>query len=176
MTEFKTFFKMTVEDDWLTVPCIALGEVFAGLGMPDAYCLVERDEKPFFRIDLYVRAECAVFSEIVIWESQLVLGFGERVHFIDLGTLNNYSYVLDGYFGHLYQKGDAILVASAMSLYCFNKNAQQIWYTPHLGIDGVIVKTVEKGVIHGEGEWDPPSVEWAPFQLSLLTGEKVDGK
>lgn len=41
-----------------------------------------------------------------------------------------------------------------------------------LGLEGVIVNSVEDGIVRGEGEWDPPG-GWRPFSLRLDTGQFV---
>lgn len=46
--------------------------------------------------------------------------------------------------------------------------------TEQLGIDGVVVSIVdvEKSLVHGQGEWDPPG-GWKPFTVRLGDGTRV---
>jgi hypothetical protein len=173
MSRFTTSLKATLDDEWLTTPFLSLGTVPAGLGTPDVYCLITHDNMPCFRIHLYERTGCP-FEEAMIWQSWVIIGFGEFIYFIALEDQSTRSYSLDSYFGHLYQVGEYIVVATGCSLYCFNNSAERVWYTPDLGIDGVVVQKVEHDIIFAEGEWDPPSDVWTPYQLSLQTGKRID--
>ncbi|HEX4382949.1 MAG TPA: hypothetical protein VH083_08370, partial [Myxococcales bacterium] len=77
--------------------------------------------------------------------------------------------LLQWYFGHLYPLEDKLLVASASRLHCFDQQGIAVWQSADLGLDGVIVDSVDDGVIHGQGEWDPPG-GWRPFRVALATG------
>jgi hypothetical protein len=175
VSTFTVYFQATIEEIWLSVPFISLGKISTGLSTPDTYCLVTYDNIPFFRIDLYEETQYA-FEDAIIWRKWVVLGFGESMHFVALEDQKVHSYHLDSYFGHFYQASEVLVVATAYSLYCFNSSAEHVWYTPNLGIDGVVVKKIEKDIIYAEGEWNPPSDVWTPYQLFLQTGKKVGKK
>jgi hypothetical protein len=47
-----------------------------------------------------------------------------------------------------------------------------LWNTSDLGLDGVVVNSVEDGVIKGEGCWNLDE-DWKPFLLRLDSGELI---
>ncbi|GER86272.1 hypothetical protein KDW_04340 [Dictyobacter vulcani] len=163
-------FVQTLEDAALMLDAVPLGDVPRGLGTPSQYCLVEENGDPVMRIDVY--GELGAFADIQIWHKWLIIGFADMVHFVSLETRQHHSHPLCGYFGHLYPLQEALLVASASDLLCFDAQARLQWTTEQLGIDGVVIIRVADNIIYGEGEWDPPG-GWQPFQLSLCTGHIV---
>lgn len=149
---------------------VYLGAVPSGLGTPDIYCSVEYNEQPFMLLNLY--SGHSPFCDAIIWQQWIVIGFDDAVYFVSLDRQIKHVYPLYWYFGHLYPTNDALLVASAADLHCFDTNAQQIWVAETVGIDGVVVHTIEGDIIEGEAQYDPPD-GWQPFRLSLSTGEKI---
>ena len=165
-------FSSSIEEEWTILSPIYLGDVPPGLGTPDAYCLVNRDEEKILRIDLY--GAHSPFQEASFFQGWVVIGFGYSIHFVMLDTNVKHSYVLDSYFGHLYPADTNILGASGTSLYCFDEKARLVWHADHLGVDGVIVSAIRDNLVLGASDWDPPSENWEPFKLSLSTGKKLE--
>ncbi len=75
------------------------------------------------------------------------------------------------YFGKFYAGPDYLLAASGDSLLRLAHDGGLLWAAHDLGLDGVVVDWVENGVIHGQGEWDPPG-GWQPFELRLESGQQ----
>ena len=50
-----------------------------------------------------------------------------------------------------------------------DEEGELLWTSPALGVDGVLVHSIDDGVIAGEGEWDPPG-GWRPFRVALSSG------
>ena len=149
---------------------LQLGTVSAGLGTPDLCVLVNRDNQPCLRIDVYCGClECCAFSQNVIWKNSVIIGFGHKVHFVSLNDLESREIDLGYYFGHLYMSDDYLLAASGERLFRLSETGTIDWVTQQLGIDGVVVDAVESGIIYGQGEWDPPG-GWEPYQVVLETG------
>ena len=106
------------------------------------------------------------------------IGYGRQIAVFSPKAGSIASYALDGYFGHLItaadpeaaELGSSVLAASASELLCFDGAGQLLWQRPELGIDGVVVRSVQGGAIFGDGEWDPPG-GWTPFRLRLDSGE-----
>jgi len=76
----------------------------------------------------------------------------------------------------MYQANDCFIIASAERLFRVEPSGSLKWSSKKIGIDGVVVDCVQDGIIHGQGEWDPPE-GWKPFQIhlessSLLKEEK----
>ncbi len=44
----------------------------------------------------------------------------------------------------------------------------ELWRQP-VAIDGVDIRRIENGIIHGEGDTDPPG-KWGPFALRIVDG------
>ncbi len=112
------------------------------------------------------------FQEAIVWSDFVVIGFGGRVHFASLATLEVTTVALSGHFGHLYPLPEHLLVADAEYLRCFDKAGAMLWRSAELGIDGVIVDRVADGIIEGQGECDPPG-GWRAFRILLSSGAVV---
>jgi uncharacterized protein (TIGR02996 family) len=165
-------FHRVLDAPWSGLPPLRLGAVPPGLGTPDRYVLVEPDAGPPLRLDLYAGpAECHAFEEALVWGGLLAVGFGHRVHLVRLEDRSACSLDLGGYFGHLYAGEGYLLAASAERLVRIRADGALLWSSGPLGLDGVVVNSVEGGVVEGEGEWDPPG-GWRPFRLRLDTGER----
>jgi hypothetical protein len=96
--------------------------------------------------------------------NHLVIGFGERGHFVSIETKSSKSEKLHMCFGHLYTLGDfdlkayafCSLVGSGMHLHCFAAQGDELWKSSQVGINGVVVHEVSPPTIRISGEWDPP--------------------
>lgn len=163
----------TIRPPWTTLEPVLVGEVPSGYGTPSSYVTVEQDGSPILRIDVHEREPAPhAFQDTIAWAGFIVIGFGDRVHFVSVGSRETATVSLSGYFGHLYPFQDHLLVADAQRLCCFDRSGSILWRSPELGIDGVLVNDVADGVVEGQGEWDPPG-GWRPFRLLLSSGALV---
>jgi hypothetical protein len=149
-----------------------IGCISSGLGTPDNYLLVEKNERPLARIDVYDCEGCYAFEDVQFWETYIAVGYGSHFYLVELDSRKVVDFELDGYFGHMYSGDGYLLVASASHLLRILPDGNVLWRSELLGIDGVIVHSVLDTMIEGEGEWDPPG-DWKPFRLSLNSGEKI---
>jgi hypothetical protein len=134
---------------------------------------VELDEKNRVRLDLFGSSdECFAFEDVRVWSGLIVVGWGHHLYLVNPNSKGISALDLGSYFGQLYPANDYLLVASAERLYRIGPNAALLWSTGPLGIDGVVVKQVKDGIIHGEGEGDP-SGGWRQFRVSLSTGQAL---
>jgi hypothetical protein len=129
------------------------------------------------RVDFYgdSSSETFTFQDALVWCERVFVGYGHRVHVIDpqkqlaseifLGTSC-------GYFGAFHAGQDYLLVTSGERILRLAPNGRVLWSTSNLGLDGVDVKSVENGLIRGEGVWDPPGGR-KPFVVRLDSGELV---
>lgn len=163
----------TIDAPWLAMEPVLVGDLPSGMGTPSAYVLVEDDGVPVMRIDVHEREPAnRYFEEAIAWAAFVVIGFGAFVHLVSLETRAASSVSLACYFGHLYPLDDRLLVADAHRLTCFDPRGSILWRSEMLGVDGVVVQSVENGVIKVKGEWDPPG-GWRPYRLFLATGTSV---
>lgn len=164
----------TIDAPWLAMEPVVVGDVPSGQGTPCIYVLVEDEGVPVLRIDVHERAPAPhPFAEAIAWAGFVVIGFGAYVHLVETGSRRAKSFPVSCYFGHLYPAEDHLLVADAEYLTCFEPSGAVRWRSERLGIDGVIVTSVEAGVIRVKGEWDPPG-GWRPYRISLATGASAD--
>lgn len=166
-------FLATLDPPWTRREPLRLGHVPTGRGTPERYVAVEPSEGPLLRIDLYRSSdECFAFEEVCVWAGFVVIGWGHRVYLVEPRTRAVAALDLGHYFGHLYPAEQCLLIASAERLFCIERDGSLLWRSEALGIDGVVVDQIEKGVIRGQGEWDPQG-GWRPFQVRLSTGQRV---
>jgi hypothetical protein len=152
---------------------VRLGQVPPGRGTPDRFVVVESDDGPLLRVDLYRPSdECFAFEEVCLWSGFVVIGWGHQLSMVDLLTRAVLSVDLASYFGHMYPVEQYLLVASAESLFRIESDGSVLWRSDALGIDGVVVDQVAEGIVRGQGEWDPPG-GWRPFEVNLGTGQRV---
>jgi hypothetical protein len=170
---FQAKLKNVIDPPWTNVAAIKLGAVPRGLGTPDLYVLIEENGTPKLRVDLYAGSDqCYHFNEVAVWQKVVVIGFGHNVYCVEPETRDAAVHQLGSYFGKLYSGEHYLLVASAERLYRLNREGSLQWTTQPLGIDGVVVNSVENGIVEGEGEWDPPG-GWKTYRVHLVSGLPV---
>lgn len=163
-------FQNVIDAPWIQIEPLRLGNIPSGQGTPDVYVLVQDDDTPLLRVDLYSYG--SAFEELKIWNDFVVIGFGYQLHLISLQTKQARTFDLDSYFGHLYALDRVLLAATGKTLWCIDQVGELRWVSDWVGIDGVIVEQVDRGIVVGRGEWDPPG-GWRPFQVSLASGKKL---
>ena len=165
-------FQNVADPPWERIKPLRVGCIPTGLGTPTVYVLVENDGTPFIRVDVYGDEDCYPFEATCVWRDFVVIGFGSRVHMVNCQTQETTTFELDSYFGHFYQGAEWLIIASGCGLLLIDHTGSVVWKSEMLGLDGVIVDSIESDLIQGRGEWDPPG-GWRPFQVKLDTGEKI---
>lgn len=102
------------------------------------------------------------------------IGFGNHVFVFNSKTKELASHRVDGYFGHMYDRGDfeqlparfSVLATSASEVLAFSSEGELVRVWPNLGIDGVLLHAVTGEQIEGEGEYDPPG-GWRKFSIPI---------
>lgn len=159
----------TITEPWLSMEPIRAGAIPDGLGTADLFVTVDHDGRPFARVDYYLTPGCRTFTEAIAWGRFVVVGASGAAHLIDPRSREVRSIPFETYFGNFHPLPDRLLIAGASELVCLDERGEILWKRDDLGIDGVIVDRVEDGIVHGQGEWDPPG-GWRPFQLALSSG------
>lgn len=162
------------DSPWTAMPPLRLGKIPAGLGTADLFVTISDDDRALLRVDLYGDSSHEIFCppDALVWSDRVFVGFGHRVYIIDPGKQSASEIYLGREFLHFYANQDYLLVASAESMLRLAPDGTILWRTSNLAIDGVVVNSVEKGVIQAEGEWDPPG-GWKPFALRLDSGALI---
>ena len=174
MLSVKRDVVLALDSPWTAMQPLRLGKVPSGLPTADLFVTVSDDDSALLRVDLYGDSSDDVFTfqDALVWHDHVFVGFGNRVYAIDpkkQSASEIYLGPLLGYFGHFYASQGYLMVASGESLLRLAPDGTILWRTPNLGLDGVVVDSVENGVIQGRGEWDPPG-GWRPFALRLDSG------
>lgn len=154
-------------------PWSELVPVRLGSGDVHSHLLVERDGVSAYRLDLCRDGfETWHRTEAIWWNDRIVVGFGERVCFVEPGEAKSLCIRLQEYFGSFRPGADWLLIASASYIFRADRRGRVVWRSAGLGVDGVVIRDVANGVILGDGEWDPPG-GWIPFAISLADGSRV---
>lgn len=160
-----------IEGEWLTVECIRAGRVPTAGRTPDCYVTVTEDDNPVLRVDVFAYGpDSFAFQEAVLWQDNLIIGFGSYVHAVSLADHSVVTIALESYFGHLYPTAEYLLLASGTHLFRMELDRSILWQSELLGIDGVVVHEPGLLVVRGEGEWDPPG-GWRPFAVLAANGK-----
>jgi hypothetical protein len=173
------FLSLDEAGDWRDVESVSAGFTADNVTVVAQAGIVANNGRSL-RVDIGADAGYSCFRDIRCLAGRVYIGCGECVFVIDVGRRQVTAWPLSGYFGHLYTADDlgvslagfSVLVASASGLLCFARDGSLRWHAGDLGIDGVIVDSVDNGVVSGAGEWDPPG-GWRSFSLLAATGERL---
>lgn len=167
-------FRSAIGSPWTEMEPVRVGRVPPGKGTPDVFVIVEENDEPVLRIDVYYDAavEQSAFAECIVWQHWIVIGIGHHLYLVALTADDPSTLDLEAYFGYLYPLDHCLLVASGQRLFCVTTDGIPKWTSRGLGVDGVVVSRVLDGTIDGKGDWDPPG-GWKPFRISLDTGSPI---
>ena len=114
----------------------------------------------------------APFNDIQLFGDFMAIGFGNSVYFFNLKTWGFYHYSLNGYFSSLHIEQEHFYVCSASDIVCFNNQAELMWCSDPLGVDGVQIGQVTAEIISGSAECNPPD-GWEDFEISAIDGKRT---
>ena len=146
-------------------------EVVASVGITAGDALLTQ-------VDIVRSAGLSCFQSVRSNNGLVSIGFGQYMFVVDVKLNRIRRHRLDGYFGYLYDSTDLknldsrflVLATSASEVLAFGQTGDLLWKQSHLGIDGVVIRSVIAGRIDGDGEWDPPG-GWQPFTLIDESGD-----
>ena len=171
-TAIRVSLSPTIEAMWLagSVPLAQVGRATVSC-TPDIYVTVAVGARPLLRIDVYASCslESYAFEDAMRWGDFVFVGFGHHVYAVRLTGEVSAHVDLGTYFGSFHVGSTHLLIASCSRLLCLDSDAQVLWQSDELGIDGVVVHSADEAVIRGQGEWDPPG-GWKAFVLDAVTG------
>lgn len=166
----KISFSETVPAPWHTVSAVQLDVPSSSQPEPDIYILVEKGGLPYRRIDAFGRWKASPFKKALLWNNFLAVGYEDQVHLIEPETQTIKNILCDEYFGDFWISNVGLLIATASNILCVGLAGQMLWSSHTVGIDGVIIDSIDNGIIKGQGEWDPPG-GWRPFEIDQSTGK-----
>jgi hypothetical protein len=136
------------------------------------FVIIYENENEVLNLEIRFANACTPFQQIEFINDLIIIGYQEHLYLYNLARSIVSQYKMDIYFCRIYCFENGFIVTSATNLLCFDSSANLKWTSQHLGIDGVIVKSIEHGIIVGEGEWDPPGA-WKDFRISLESGDYI---
>jgi hypothetical protein len=152
---------------------IQVGRVLVPLSTPDLYVTVADDHAAILRVDVYAFGpDTFAFQDALLWQSNLVIGFGSHVHAISMQDRSVTTIELGSYFGHLYPTSEYLLIASGERLFRMDAGRSVLWKTDVLAVDGVVVHDPGPPIVRGDAEHDPPG-GWQPFAVLASNGHAV---
>ncbi len=174
MEEYQVWVGRTIGRPWINKEPLRLGNVPKGLGTPNYYCTVSRDEEPYLLLCLY--GSESYFAEARIWQKWLVIGFGCYISFLSLEKPHQQNHFVIGYFCTLYPSGKYMLATSINNVLCFDQDAQLLWSSEEVSMDGVRISSIQDDRILGLAECPPcyDPLGRGPFTLSLHTGKVIE--
>ena len=101
-------FASTIDQPWLHLPPLNLGDETIRGGEPNRYVLIETDSG-HLRCDIR-DSEHSMFEDAQVWRGLLIIGYGARLHCIDLATRSVKTHVLEWYFQGILKSDDYCLV------------------------------------------------------------------
>jgi hypothetical protein len=162
-----------IGDQWLCLDPVRVGGFPCGLGAPDRFVTVTDGEDPILRVDVYAYPQdCFPFEDVLVWQDNLVIGFGSHVHVVAIANRASCTFALGSYYGHLYPTPDYLLIASGDRLFRMDADRTILWTSGFMAIDGVVVEDSGPPVIRGQAQHDPPG-GWKPFSVSAVDGSAV---
>jgi hypothetical protein len=170
--------RLTIDMPWVGMTPLRLGKVPTGLRTADLFVTISDDDRALLRVDLFgdSSSESFTFQDAIVWGERVFVGYGHRVYVIEPKKQAGSQIFLGptcSCFNAFYSGQDYLLVASGESLIRLAPDGSVLWAASNLALDGVTVKSVENGLVRGQGEWNPPG-GWKPFALRLDSGELVD--
>lgn len=180
MKEYQVRVERTIERPWTTMEPLRLGDVPRGLGTPNYYCTVSckeesyLEEKPFLLLCLY--GSQSRFADARIWHQWLVIGFGGFIYFLSPEKPSQQIVFAIGYFCTLYPANEYLLATTIGNVLCFDQDAQPLWSSDEVSMDGVSISSVQDDRIFGLAECPPyyDPLGRGPFILSLQTGKVLE--
>lgn len=132
------------------------------------------------RVNVLESAGNSCFQDLRCVDGVVYIGFGAYLFVIDTSGQATARYLLDGYFGEMYETSDiddpdpnfSILATSASEVLAFSKTGELLWKQSCLGVDGIVLHRISDGHLIGSGEWDPPG-GWLKFVLNLTSGAVI---
>jgi len=177
MKNIKASFRDYPSDFYSGVETISISNDESESGSNVMYVIIEEQDEfdeGTELINLVIKYDhlVAPFSDIQFFGDFIVLGFGNSVYFFNLKTWGYYQYSLNGYFSALRIEQEQLYVCSASDIVCFNNQAELMWCSDPLGVDGVQIGQVTAETITGSAECDPPD-SWEDFEISAIDGKKT---
>jgi len=152
---------------------IRVGRVPVALSTPDLYVTVADDDAPILRVDVYAFGpDTFAFQDALLWQGNLLIGFGSHVHAISLRDRSVTTIELGSYYGHMYPTSDYLLIASGERVFRLDAGRSVLWRTDVLAVDGVVIHDPGPPIIRGDAEHDPPG-GWQPFAVLASNGHAV---
>ncbi len=178
--EFHCRVETAISDLWRRLPPVDIGEC---PGEPSAFVLVTDGEAPFMRVNVHLpQAEYHLRTEAELWSGWIAVSFGARLVLVPLEGGDLHTIALSerlppefaDYFCQITLCPDMLLICSGTAVLRVDPGGTVQWKSGPLGVDGVLIHSVNESTIEGEGEWDPPG-GWLPFTISLTTGALISG-
>ncbi|MBI4613118.1 MAG: hypothetical protein HY720_05860 [Planctomycetes bacterium] len=113
-SRFRVRFAITIGGEWLRLDPVRVGPVPAHLPTPDRFVVVERDEEPLLRIDLYAPpGESGAARKAIVWRGRIAVSWGRWLHLVDLGTRDVRTLDLSAPFEAFHPEEDALRVTTS---------------------------------------------------------------
>jgi hypothetical protein len=180
MKEYQVGVGRTIERPWTNMEPLRLGDVPRGLGTPNYYCTVSCKEEPYLEEEPYLLlclyGSQSYFVDARVWHKWLVIGFGCFIYFLSLEKASQQIVFDIGYFCTLYPAGEYLLATTIANVVCFDQDAQLLWSSDEVSMDGVSISSVQDDRVLGLAECPPcyDPLGRGPFLLSLHTGKVIE--
>lgn len=165
------WFACPLHGDAVDAQSVRLGAASIGLSTPDRSVLLREEDYRVLRIDIYFHSgDGHCFEAAIVWMDFVAIGIGKRLYLVHASTRQVIEHHLGSYLGYPYHS--AMYATSAERVFSIGQDGRRLLTSETLGIDGVGIHEINRALMNGEGEWDPPG-GWSPFLISVSTGSFV---
>lgn len=141
--------KNSIEHPLTDMKPIRIGCVPSSLPTPNKFAVLEKDDSPELRIDIYFdREDDNFYCDGLILDQSIFIAFGNRVFCLSLDGKEIHALDLMGDFVSIKNWEEHIYISSTRNLFKLDKNGKMLWSSKDIGIDGVeIISIMDKTIL-----------------------------
>ena len=140
----KLSFRNSIEFPWSNLKAVRIGCVPDSIPTPDKFVLIESDDIPILRVDIYLCMDDDNFYiKGCVLDRNIFLCFGNRLYCLSsVGKILN-SIILKEGFVSIKPFDNSIFITTSRCLFKLESDGTIIWKSDDLGLDGVEIIAIK---------------------------------